>query len=82
LQAQAKILYWVVVIGSIVFSCTLTIDPKVLHNILLWRDIVAKTFSYLLNVLILVYFNNVQATEFTIKQRWLHTGDIGYFDGG
>jgi len=43
---------------------------------------VAKTFSYLLNVLILVYFNNVQATEFTIKQRWLHTGDIGYFDEG
>ncbi|PVH33227.1 hypothetical protein PAHAL_9G601400 [Panicum hallii] len=28
------------------------------------------------------YFNNVQATEYTIKQGWLHTGDIGYFDGG
>ncbi|KAG2536892.1 4-coumarate--CoA ligase-like 1 [Panicum virgatum] len=26
------------------------------------------------------HFNNVQATEFTIKQGWLHTGDLGYFD--
>ncbi|CAN6317771.1 unnamed protein product [Urochloa humidicola] len=26
------------------------------------------------------YFNNVQATESTIKHGWLHTGDIGYFD--
>ena len=26
------------------------------------------------------YFNNVQATEFTIKQGWLHTGDLGFFD--
>ncbi|KAL5667851.1 hypothetical protein ACJX0J_020072, partial [Zea mays] len=26
--------------------------------------------------------NNVQATEFAIKQGWLHTVDIGYFDEG
>ncbi|XP_073008906.1 4-coumarate--CoA ligase-like 1 [Typha latifolia] len=26
------------------------------------------------------YFNNPQATAFTLKQGWLHTGDLGYID--
>jgi 4-coumarate--CoA ligase len=26
------------------------------------------------------YFNNSEATELTLKEGWLHTGDIGYFD--
>ncbi|KAJ6840843.1 uncharacterized protein M6B38_118940 [Iris pallida] len=26
------------------------------------------------------YFNNMQATNLTLKKGWLHTGDLGYFD--
>ncbi|KAJ6851652.1 uncharacterized protein M6B38_260085 [Iris pallida] len=26
------------------------------------------------------YLNDVQATDLTLKEGWLHTGDIGYFD--
>jgi acyl-CoA synthetase (AMP-forming)/AMP-acid ligase II len=32
------------------------------------------------NALFVGYLNNVQATEFTIKEGWLHTGDLGCFD--
>lgn len=27
------------------------------------------------------YLDNVEATAATIKNGWLHTGDIGYYDG-